>query len=295
MKIAPVCVTVSLLLTVASIVFLFYPGPKLSIEFTGGTLMELTLPAGTTVEQLRNTVQSVELTPPLGNVQITTTTQGAAFLRMRTLENEEHLALIASLQKAIPGIEEGRFTSIGPTVGENLKHRSFLALIAACLGIIFYIAMAFRNVPRSLSPWKFGVIAIITLMHDVFLTAGIFAILSYFTNFQVDTLFITALLTILGYSVNDTIVIFDRVRENATLAEKREPFIQTAEHSLQQVVIRSLNTSIAALIMLFCLYFIGPESIHWFTLTLIVGIILGTYSSIFLATPLLVYWRRRGR
>ncbi len=293
LKLAPFFVSLSLVLTIVSVGFLLYKGPKMSIEFTGGTLMELQLPEGATSAKLKEVLESTTLTPPVGNVQISTTAEGAAFLRMRTLENEEHLAVLAKLQEELPGIDERRFTSIGPTVGENLKSRSLWALFAACIGIIVYIAFAFRNVPRSLSPWKFGVLAVVTLMHDVLLTAGIFAVLSYYTNFQADTLFITALLTILGYSVNDTIVIFDRVRENASLAEKRESFAHTAEHSLQQTWRRSCTTSIAALIMLFSLLVIGPESIRWFTLTLIVGIVLGTYSSIFLATPLLVYWRRK--
>ena len=213
---------------------------------------------------------------------------------MRDITNEQHLELIANAQTAFGSVEELQFTTIGPTVGETLKKRSIWALSIASIAIVLYVAFAFRKVPRRLSPWRFGIIAVITLLHDVMITVGIFVILSHVTPFEFDTLFITALLTILGYSVNDTIVIFDRIRSNLFLQERREEFSEVAERSLRQSINRSINTSVSTLIMLCSLFVLGSESIRWFVLTLIVGAVIGTYSSIFLAVPLLVYWKKKG-
>ena len=254
--------------------------------------MEITLPEGKTKEDAQMALREYSTEPPIGNVAISTTRSGTAVLRMRNLSNEEHLALLAHLETSLGELEEQQFTTIGPTVGASLKRRSIWALSLAGIAIVFYIAFAFRKVPRRLSPWKFGMIAVITLLHDVLITVGIFVMLSHLTNFEFDTLFITALLTIIGYSVNDTIVIFDRIRDNLATQERREDFEATAVRSLRESITRSINTSASTLIMLCMLFFLGSESIRWFVLTLIVGAIIGTYSSLFLATPLLVYWRK---
>jgi len=278
-----------------SVVLLFVPGPKLSIDFTGGTLVEVTLPADKTKDDVKIALENFEVDPPVGNVSVSKTKDETVLMRMRNLSNEEHLALVGHLSETIGEVTERQFTTIGPTVGKSLKKRSMWALGIAAIAIVLYIAFAFRKVPRKSSPWRFGIIAVITLLHDVFITVGIFVILSHTTNFEFDTLFITALLTILGYSVNDTIVIFDRIRDNLFLQEKREGFEAIAERSLHQSISRSINTSVSTLIMLGALFFLGSESIRWFVLTLIVGAIIGTYSSIFLATPLLIYWRKRAQ
>lgn len=254
--------------------------------------MELALPADVTSEAVQAAVASYEADPAIGNVEYSATKNGSVLLRLRDLSNEEHLALLAHIQAQVGAVEERQFTTIGPTVGDSLKQRSAWALIIASAAIILYIAFAFRRVPRKLSAWRFGIIAVITLIHDVLITVGVFVILSHITNFEFDTLFITALLTIIGYSVNDTIVIFDRIRDNLSNQGRNEPFEVVAERSLWQSVPRSINTSVSTLIMLSALFFLGSESIQWFVLTLIVGAIIGTYSSIFLATPLLVYWRK---
>lgn len=283
----------SLALVIASIALMVVPGPKLSIDFTGGTLMELRLPEEATKEDVDSAMQSFESDPALGNVALSVTKSQSVLLRMRDLSNEEHLALLAHLKGDLGQIKELQFTTIGPTVGASLKRRSFWALGIAAVAIVLYIAFVFRKVPRKLSPWRFGIIAVITLLHDVCITVGIFIIISHVTTFEFDTLFITALLTILGYSVNDTIVIFDRIRDNLQDQGRKEEFAVVADRSLSQSITRSINTSVSTLIMLSCLFILGSESIRWFVLTLIVGAIVGTYSSLFLATPLLVYWKKR--
>ncbi len=295
-KLSKVLMTISATAVVASIVLFFVPGPKLSMEFTGGTLMNIVLPAGKTKADMQSAMEGFRTADnkTLGAFTMSMTREGDLLIRSRTLSNEEHLALLAYLEQKTGGtIDEKQFTTIGPTVGETLKRQSVYALMIASVGIVFYIAFAFYRVPHKLSPWRFGIFAIVAMVHDILITTGIFVILGHFTNFEMDTLFVTALLTTLGYSVNDTIVIFDRIRENVAFADKHEDFAITAERSLRQSVTRTLNTGLGALIMLFCLFFFGSESIHWFMLALIVGTFLGTYSSFFVATPLLVFLRKK--
>jgi len=257
--------------------------------------MELATSAETTKESLADAVGTFGGEEPIGNVAISRTKDASYLLRMRSLSNEEHLALLSHLENKLGTLQERQFTIIGPTVGETLKERAIWALIIASVAIVLYVAFAFRKVPRKLSPWRFGIIAVVTLLHDILVTAGIFVIISHTTSFEFDTLFVTALLTILGYSVNDTIVIFDRIRDNLANQDRGEDFAAVAERSLQQSIARSINTSVSTLIMLVALFALGSDSIRWFVLTLITGAVVGTYSSIFLATPLLVYWRSAQR
>ncbi|MFH1444261.1 MAG: protein translocase subunit SecF [Candidatus Peregrinibacteria bacterium] len=295
-KLSKIFLVFSAIAVIGSIVLLVVPGPMLSMEFTGGTLINIALPEGKTKADLQGMMEEFRNADDvsLGHFTLSMTQEGDVIIRSRTLSNEEHLALLAHLERETGStINEKQFTTIGPTVGETLKRRSVEALIIAAIGIVLYIAFAFYRVPRKLSPWRFGVFAVVAMVHDLLITAGIFVILSRVTNFEFDTLFITALLTVLGYSVNDTIIIFDRIRENVAYAPKNEDFALTAERSLRETIVRTINTSITTLLMLFCLYFLGSESIRWFILALIVGIGLGNYSSYFIATPLLVFLRKK--
>ncbi len=283
--------TISTIATIASVVLLIVPGPRFSIEFTGGTRSEITVPAEKTQEQVQAAYESfkgADLVPTVNRMQ-----SGNFVVRMRGIDDQTHNALLAHLQTTLGDISEVQYTTIGPTVGETLKSRAIYALIVASLGIIIMIAFSFRKIPRKYSPWKFGIVAVATLLHSVLIVGGVFTILSYTTAFEVDTLFVTALLTILGYCVNDTIVIFDRIRDNLFVQERKEEFSVIANRSMNQVWKRSMLTGISTLIMLSSLFLLGSASIKWFILTLIMGIVLGTYSSIFVATPLLVYWNKR--
>ena len=293
LKFAKFFLALSAAAVIASIVLLVTPGLKLSIDFTGGTLMEVALPEEVTKIDVQGSLEAFKEKTDLGNVAISTTTSKTLIMRMRNLSNEEHLSLLSHLESTLGITEEQQFTTIGPTVGSSLKSRAIWALSLALIAIIFYVAFAFRKVPRRLSPWRFGVIAVLTLIHDILITVGIFILISQHTAFEFDTLFVTALLTILGYSVNDTIVIFDRVRENLSLKGKNVEFPLLANQSLLQSIPRSINTSVSTLIMLSMLFVLGSDSIRWFVLALIIGTVIGTYSSIFLATPLLVYWKKK--
>ena len=290
LKPAKFFVTLSTLLVLTSFALLLYPGPKLSIEFTGGTLMELSA-KNTSTDNIKSALEAITLPAPIGQMTINSTTDGTYIVRLRTLSNQEHTMITDTLSKKLEEYNEQQFTTIGSVVGSTMKSRSITALILASIAIILYVAFAFRTVPKELSSWRFGVIAVVALVHDVSITTGLFVILSHYTAFEFDTLFITALLTILGYSVNDTIIIFDRIRDNLQKQEKKEDFATLANRSLNESMRRSVSTSGATLIVLVCLYLFGAESIKWFILALVFGIGIGTYSSIFLAVPLLVYWR----
>lgn len=212
-------------------------------------------------------------------------------MRAPTLTNEQRgeLAAVFTYRGATAHIDQ--LTEVGPTIGTELRNKSLVALALVLLCILLFIAYAFRKVSKPVSSWWYGLIALITLVHDVIIPVGFFAALGHFVGAQVDTLFVTAILTVLGFSIHDTIVVFDRTRENLRINQDKnrtEGFAETAGRSLSQTFVRSINTSLTVLITLLILYFVGPASTKDFALTLLVGIIAGTYSSIFLATPLLV-------
>jgi preprotein translocase subunit SecF len=194
------------------------------------------------------------------------------------------------LQEKFGSINEVRFDSIGPVIGKELQRKAVIAIILVLAGIIVYLAYAFRKITGGLvSSWAFGVNAILALIHDVLITIGFFAILGYFFKVEIDTLFVTALLTVIGFSVHDTIVVFDRIREGLK-KHYGEVFENIVNNSINETIVRSINTSFTTLLVLVALYIFGGETIRYFALALIFGIIVGTYSSIFVASPLLLIW-----
>ena len=221
-------------------------------------------------------------------------------MKTRDLTEEERSLIVSSIsQDGQYQIEERRYNSIGPVIGQELRKKAFWALLVVVLAIILFIAFAFRKVTEvansnnKVSSWKYGFSAIIALIHDILIPAGIFTLLGhYFINYQIDAVFVMAILAILGFSVNDTIVVFDRIRENLNLT-KKETFDEIVGKSLRQTMARSINTSLTTLIVLLILYFFGGESTQQFALVLSLGVIFGTYSSIFLASPLLTLFQKR--
>ena len=188
-------------------------------------------------------------------------------------------------------LEEKRFESIGPVIGSELKQKAVYSIAIALIAIISYIAWAFRKVSRPVASWKYGIIATITLFHDILIVLGIFSVLGYFFNIEIGTPFVAALLTILGYSVNDTIVVFDRIRENL-IRTPMNTFEETINKGVNETLVRSLNTSFTTLFVLVAIYLFGGETIKYFALALIIGLAFGTYSSVFIASPLLVVWQK---
>jgi len=280
-------------LSLAALIALFMWGLKPGIDLSGGSLLQVTYPEG------RPTPQQVQtaVTPlSFGDMRVQPAGENGYILRQRNLSNDEKNALEQALG-TLGKIDEQGFTSIGPTIGAEILHKGFLAIGLVVLCIIIFIAFAFRHVSEPVASWKYGVIAIVTLMHDILIPAGIFAALGRFAGAEIDSLFIVALLTILGISINNTIVVFDRIRENLRKNKERREhgiFTEIVERSIWQTLTRSINTSLTVVIMLLALYFVGPATTQDFALTLLAGMVVGAYSSIFLASPLLVLWEKKG-
>jgi preprotein translocase subunit SecF len=264
-------------------------GLKPGIDLAGGSLLQISYPTGrppiTQVQQLADKLN-------LGEVRVQPTGENGYILRQRDLSTEEKMRLEAVLG-GLGQIHEDQFTSVGPILGAELLKKAWIALALVVVSIILFIAFAFRHVSQPVASWKYGVVAIVTLLFDVLVPVGMFAALGHYAGAEVDTLFIVALLTILGISINDKIVVFDRVRENLLKMEgRRFDFAEVVSNSIKQTLARSINTSLTVVIVLLSLYFVGPVSTKAFALTLTVGMVVGTYSSIFFASPLLVFWER---
>lgn len=279
-------------LSLIAIVALVMWGLKPGIDLSGGSLLQVSYASSTVPTSAQ--IQTATAPLSLGEVRVQPAGTSTYMLRTRALTNDEKNGLETALGTLGP-VHEDQYTSIGPTIGAELLSKAWIAigLVIAC--IIAFIAFAFRGVSKPVASWKYGVVAIVTLVHDILVPTGLFAILGHFAGAEVDSLFIVALLTILGISINDTIVVFDRIRENLSRNQergKKEDFAEVVGRSIVQTLARSINTSLTVVIVLAALYFYGPASTATFALTLIVGMIAGTYSSIFLASPLLVVWEK---
>ncbi len=282
---------VSTILVVASIVAVAVFGLKFGIDFTGGTLTEFTYETTLSQQTLTTKLDTLDL----GKYSLRHAGESGYILRTGIITEEQRGSVVNILNNTNAHIE--RFTEIGPTIGAELRNKSWTAIVLVALAIILFIAFAFRHVSdgmsqagRGISSWKYGIIAIIALAHDILIPVGVFAVLGHYAGAEVGVLFVMALLAILGYSVNDTIVVFDRVRENLrenAENNKKEDFKVTVGKALSQTYIRSINTSLTTLVVLLTLFFLGAPVTAHFALVLIVGVMAGTYSSIFLATPLL--------
>lgn len=276
---------ISGIFVLGALFLIFIDGLKFGIEFTGGSLTEISyLEERPEVSEIRSAILPLSF----GEFVVQPTEENGVFVKTRSLSENERVGLINALSfNGEMGVEEKSFTSIGPSVGKELKSKSTIAIIVVAISIILFIAYAFRRVSKPISSWKYGIIAIITLVHDVIIATGAFAVMGKIMGAEVDTLFVVAVLTILGLSVNDTIVVFDRVREN--LGRKLSiSFKEVVGKSLDETYARSINTSLSTVIVLLALFFFGPESTKVFSMTMAVGMFFGTYSSIFLASPLLV-------
>lgn len=261
-------------------------GLKLGIDFTGGSLLEVSFEKPVVTTELR------EYVAKLGHndVIVQSTSTNGALIRLDSLNEEQHQALLSDLKKAYGDkTAEEKFDSIGPVIGKELQKSAAFGVILILVLIGSYVAFTFRKVTHPVASWKYGVLTIITAFHDVIVPLGVFAILGKFLNWEVDTAFVAAILTVLGYSITDTIVVFDRTRENL-LKHISPSFEQTVEVSIRQTIRRSISTSMTTLLCLAAIFFFGGDTTRPFSLALIVGIVAGTYSSIFLACPALVTW-----
>jgi preprotein translocase subunit SecF len=282
----------SVTLVAISVVLLALYGLNFGVDFRGGSVMELEFSDG---RPSLGEVKGISAYAGLTDVTVNYVGESGVILRTKELSENEHQNVLAVLQSNFSGLEEKRFDSIGPVIGNELKKKSITAILLVLLAVVVYIALVFRKLSKTLSPWVMGFAAIIALLHDVVIPIGVFAVLGRFYGVEISAVFVAAVLTILGYSVSDTVVIFDRVRENIIRGNIGGGFPAVVHKSVMQTLTRSLNTTFTTLLSLFAIYFFGGESIRYFALALIIGIFLGAYSSIFVASPLLVWWSRNKR
>jgi preprotein translocase subunit SecF len=341
-RLSKIWLTISSIALALSFVAIAFFGLNLGIDFTGGSLLEIKFDAQIEIAKIDEVLNKSELN--LGKPVITPTEDGSQILRFRYLKEEERNLLESELAKKIGSFTTQRFTTTGPTIGQNLRERAVRAITYAAIAIVIYLAATFRNTRRvnltkyvavgsllgftaiiaetmveaDFTRWlvflgilagffifliteirkksaslKYGICAIIALVHDILITLGVFAVLGFFCQVEINSLTVTALLAIMGFSVNDTIVVFDRLRENLKFQHSRETLTKIADKSLRQTLIRSINTSASTLIVLALLFYLGAESIRWFVFALLIGTVVGTYSSIFVATPILVNWEEK--
>ncbi len=263
---------------------LMQPGLKLGVDFTGGTLWEMQFTTQVQPSDLKTVLTKFDL----GDSVIQTSGENTLLVRSKEIRSDspQKTDIANAIKQRFGNFTELRFESVGPAIGQEVAQQAIWAVIAASIGILLYISWAFRKVP---SPFRYGVCAIIALLHDALLVLGVFSILGKLFNVEIDSLFVTALLTVIGFSVHDTIVVFDRIRENMS-KRTGEPFGEVVNHSVLQTLGRSLNTSLTVIFTLTALTLFGGVTTKNFVLALLIGIVSGTYSSIFNASMLLVVW-----
>ena len=279
--------TLAIIMVVLSLVAIFGLGLNLGIDFMGGTIAEGRYEGDRpAIGEIKTALAAAGfkdvLVQPAGEKSI--------IVRLPSVSETEksRLAETLSLKGKAP-LSVDRLSSIGPTISGELAKRSLIAIGLVVILIVLFIAFAFRHVSEPVSSWKYGIIALVALVHDIIIPTGIFAVLGYYRGVEIDALYLTAILTILGISIHDTIVVFDRIREN--LKNRISPdFEETVGRSLSQTFARSINTSLTVILVLLAVYFLGGSTTKNFALALTVGIAVGTYSSIFVASPLLVTW-----
>lgn len=288
---------ISLAFFVASLGALAMYGLNFGVDFKGGSIMEL---------EFKNNVPDIELVKEhlsqqseLKDKEVSVNSIGdrGVIIRTEDLTEGAHQAIVSSVKSKFlsAGVEEKRFESVGPAVGKELRDKSIVAIIIVLIAIMIYIAFAFRKLSRTLPLWAMNVAAIVGLLHDIVIPLGVFAVLGYYLNVQIGAVFVAAILTILGYTISDKVVIFDRVRENILRGAKGD-LGALVHKSVMQTLVRSINNTLTVMLSSLAMFLFGGESIKYFALALMIGIFLGAYSSIFVASPLLVWLAaRRGR
>ncbi len=281
----------SIVMLVASIGLLFSWGLKTGIDFKGGTLMEIVFNSQTNGEKevpSREEIQSKLETLELKSLVVQLSGDNSVTLRYIASDEKLNEQVLSKIRELDEIAKQTRVDFIGASVSNQLKKNAVWAIVVAIIGIAFYIAWAFRKVSYPISSWQYGAGAILALAHDIILVLGVFVILGQFWKIEIGVPFVAALLTILGYSVNDTIVVYDRIRENLLRFGSKENFEELVNKSLNETLARSINTSLTVIVVLLAIIFFGGETIKHFSLALLIGIISGTYSSIFIASALLV-------
>lgn len=286
-KYKSIFIGLALVLVATSFALMYTYGIREGVDFTGGTVIE--------TRYTGEAPASID-TAPLTAADIRTFQTGTSTYKF--ISTKEYNAMIPLVSTALMQgkyqYEETQVNTVGPTLGLELERKAGISIAVVVLAILAFIAFSFREVSRPVSSWKYGVIAMVTLLHDIIVPTGVYVLLSHYMGAEVDTLFIISLLTILGISIADKIVVFDRIRENLKAGNVKN-FDDVVGVSLRQTFTRSINTSVTVILALIALYYFGPVTTKFFSLTLIVGMIVGTYSSIFVASPLLTVWNKKNK
>src|ERR1035437_1244802 len=279
---------ISLIVIIPGIVSLILFGLNLSVEFTGGSNLTLAFPNKVSSKQV--TQISTIFTQNKIKLQDIIISGNQVLIKSQPVDQNQDLLITREIKTSLGNFQQQSYETIGPTIGLETLKNAIYALIVASILIVLYITWSFRSVPKPTSSFRFGVCAIIALIHDVLVLVGLFSILGHFFGIEIDSLFVTAVLTVIGFSVHDTIVVFDRIRENLRRVGGNN-FSEVVNDSILQTLDRSLNTSLTVVLVLVAMLVFGGETIRWFVVALLVGVISGTYSSIFNAAPLLVVWQ----
>lgn len=283
----------SMLLVVAALISLFTYGLNMGVDFTGGSVLEIRFDTFPATSDVAAELQKLPIAG-LKELSINATDHNGVVIKSGPLSEDQHQQVLQQLRThfAQNKLTEVQFDSIGPALGHELAQKSLTAVLIVLAAVVLYIAFVFRAMRRVLSPWAMGAAAIAALAHDVVIPLGVFALLGHTNDVQITGVFVAAVLTILGYSVSDTVVVFDRVRENIIRGMKGS-FGEVVHHSVMQTLVRSINTSLTVLISLIAIWLFGGASVRSFALALILGVALGAYSSVSVASPLLVWMSRR--
>ena len=287
-------ITFSIILTIASVVSISVFGYRAGIDFAGGTNLEVQLIGAKAGVDAKQAI--TEGYKQIANMDVApqSTEADRYFVRSMQIDNQKKNEILAELQTKFATVSELRFESVDPTISADIVRKAILAVVVAALGIMFYLAYAFRRVPKPLTSWDFGLGAVVSLFHDVIVLLGLYSLMSHYLGAEVDGMFIAAVLTLLGFSVHDTIVTFDRIREN--LRRRAGEDLETiCNDSIAETIVRSINTSFTVFLVLLAMVLFGGATLKFFTLALIIGVVFGTYSSIFIATPVLLWMGSRRR
>lgn len=286
--------SISLFVIIIGILAMSFYGYRTGIDFAGGTILEIQIETSNDdLDHKQLIINSYKEVVSLDVVAVTVD-YNRYMVRSKQVVNEQKNEIIAHLLQYFDKVDELRFESVDPSIGYDVVRKAIIAVILAIVGILLYIAYSFRRMSGSLNSWRFSMAAIIALVHDMLILLGLYAIVGKFFGAEIDGMFITAVLTLLGFSVHDTIVTFDRVREN--LRRRAGEDIETIiNDSVVETVVRSINTSFTLLLVLVAMFFFGGSTLKFFILALIIGVIVGTYSSIFIAAPMLLLGRQSKR
>lgn len=294
-----VWLAVSSVLVVASLVAIFTFGYRPGIDFAGGTQLEIrieglkteALPAGSSLEEyLAESYREVTN----NETAVQTSGEGRYTVKSKVITNDQKNQWLTKLNPIADKVEELRFETVSPIIGGEAVRKTILATIVAIVVILLYLAYSFRRVPKPTSAWRFGVATVVALVHDLIILLGIYAVMGRYGGAEVDSMFMTAILTLLGFSVHDTIVTFDRLRENL-IRHGGDNFAQKLNDSISETITRSINTSFTVILVLGAMALMGGESIFFFTVSLLIGIVAGTYSSIFVASMVLLLWQEHSQ